>query len=111
MRLAAEPKVRAERAGFRTLTDAFARWNRKLHYYAGLYLLFFVWLFAFTGLLLNHPQWSFAQFWDSRRQTSYEREIAAPVGGSDLAQARNIMDQRGLSGEVDWNRPRADVQR
>ena len=28
--------------------------NRRAHYYLGLYFLFFLWLFAFTGLLLNH---------------------------------------------------------
>jgi len=31
----------------------FERWNRKLHFYTGLFLLFFMWLFAFSGLLLN----------------------------------------------------------
>jgi len=30
-------------------------WNRRLHYYLGLYFLLFLWLFSFTGLLLNHP--------------------------------------------------------
>ena len=32
-------------------------WNRKLHYYLGLYFLFFLWLFSLTGLMLNHQQW------------------------------------------------------
>ena len=35
------------------------RWNRKLHFYTGLFLIVFLWLFAFTGLLLNHPTWMF----------------------------------------------------
>ena len=43
------------------------RWNRKLHFYFGLFLLFFTWLFAFTGLLLNHPTWSFAESWTNRK--------------------------------------------
>lgn len=66
-----------------------ARWNRKLHFYAGLLLLFFLWLFTFTGLLLNHPSWSFAESWNNRRETNFERRITAPgpeVKG-DLAQA------------------------
>lgn len=100
-----------KRAGFQTLTDTCARWNRKLHYYAGLYLLFFICLFAFTGLLLNHPQWSFAQFWDSRRQTSYEREITAPGSGGDLGQARDLMRQLAITGEIEWTTTRADVNR
>jgi len=29
----------------------------------GLYLLLACWLFALTGILLNHPTWEFAQFW------------------------------------------------
>ena len=45
-------------------------WNRRLHFYLGLYLLFFIWLFALTGLLLNHPKWSFADFWPMRRGNS-----------------------------------------
>ncbi len=36
------------------LTGALRTWNRRLHYYFGLYFLFFTWLFALTGLLLNH---------------------------------------------------------
>ena len=28
-------------------------WNRKLHIYVGLYFLTFLWLFSFSGLLLN----------------------------------------------------------
>ena len=35
----------------------FETWNKKLHYYLGLYFLLFLWLFSFTGLLLNHPRW------------------------------------------------------
>lgn len=37
-------------------------WNRKIHIYLGLYFLFFLGLFSISGLVLNHPQWAFAQF-------------------------------------------------
>jgi hypothetical protein len=86
----------------------FARWNRKLHFYAGLFLLFFSWLFAFSGLLLNHSEWSSAQFWNSRRETNYEREIAAPRPETkgDLAQAREIMTSLGIDGEILWTTTR-----
>ena len=31
------------------IPGAFTVWNRKLHYYFGLYLLLFLWLFALSG--------------------------------------------------------------
>jgi hypothetical protein len=71
------------------LAETLKVWNRKLHYYLGLYLLFFVWLFALSGLLLNHSSWKFAEFWGNRKQATYERAITMPSSGSDLAQARS----------------------
>lgn len=82
-------------------------WNRKLHYYLGLYLLFFVWLFAFTGLLLNHPSWSFAEFWAGRKQSAYNRPIHPPAG-NDLEQARDLMRQLEIRGEIEWTTTRPD---
>src|SRR5215470_13665828 len=60
------------------LGAGFERWNRKLHFYFGLFMMFFVWLFVFSGLLLNHPKWKFHEHWSNRKQRNYEREIAAP---------------------------------
>ncbi len=93
----------------RSLTE-FERWNRKLHFYAGLFLLFFMWLFAFSGLILNHPSWSFTEFWTNRKQTNYEREITAPGPGvkGDLGQAREIMRQLAIKGEILWTTTRTD---
>jgi hypothetical protein len=85
--------------------------NRRLHYYIGLFLLLFVWLFALTGLLLNHPDWKFADFWPSRRQSAFERRIVPPPAGTDLEQARNILQQLGLAGEIEWTAARADSTR
>jgi hypothetical protein len=75
-------------------------WNRKLHYYLGLYFLFFLWLFSLTGLMLNHGQW-FRDLYE-RKQTSYEREIDPPSGSTQLAQTRDLMRQLNLAGEIDW---------
>ena len=86
------------------------RWNRKLHFYAGLFLLFFLWLFAFTGLVLNHPTWNFPESWKNRKDTNYERAITAPgpeVKG-DLAQAREILKQLGIEGEILWTTTRTN---
>lgn len=93
------------------LTNALIVWNRKLHYYLGLYLLLFLWLFLFTGLLLNHPQWTFAQFWPQRTQTTLNRQIQSPPSGGDLAQARDIISQLGLRGEIEWTKKRSDPDR
>jgi hypothetical protein len=99
-------KPRASRWG-----DGFTIWNRKLHYYLGLYFLFFLWLFALTGLLLNHSSWAFAQFFANRQVTRYERDIQPPAPGSDLDQARNVMAQLGIEGEVAWSGLRPDASR
>src|ERR1700690_2984963 len=95
----------------RRVLDVFEVWNRRLHFYIGLYLLFFLWLFAFTGLILNHPGWTFAEFWPNRKQTAFEREIKPPPAGPDLAQAENILEQLGLTGEIEWPSARADARR
>jgi hypothetical protein len=85
----------------------FLVWNRRIHYYLGLYLLFFTWLFVFTGLLLNHPRWQFAQFWPNRLQTTTEHQIQTPVGGSDAERARDLMRQLGIDGEIQWSAQRS----
>ena len=75
-------------------------WNRKLHYYLGLYFLFFLWLFSATGLMLNHQQW-FRDLYE-RREHSYEATIESPVGSTTSALTRDVMRQLKLRGEIDW---------
>jgi hypothetical protein len=74
--------------------------TRKLHNYLGLYFLLFVWLFAGSGLVLNHSKWSVAQFWKARHETAAERTIRAPVSGGDAAAAADLMRQLAIVGEV-----------
>lgn len=100
-----------QRPKFRQRWAAFENWNRKLHFYAGLFLLLFVWLFAFSGLVLNHPSWRFTEFWSNRAQTKYERDIVAPGPGGDLDQARDIMGQLGIVGEILWTTTRTEPSR
>jgi hypothetical protein len=110
MPLSTEPGTPGQSPNVARIRAGFERWNRKLHFYSGLFLLFFVWLFAFSGLLLNHPSWKFAEFWSDRKQTNYEREIAVPgpeVRG-DLDQAREIFKQLGIRGEILWTTTRTD---
>jgi hypothetical protein len=106
---ATEPTSKSPRASrFRAGCE---RWNRKLHFYAGLFLLFFLWLFAFSGLLLNHPSWSIAESWNNRKETNYERAIIAPgpeVKG-DLGRARAILGQLSIEGEILWTTTRTNT--
>ena len=44
--------------------------NRSLHIQLGLLLLLFIWLFALSGLLLNHGDWKFSGFWEQRRENT-----------------------------------------
>jgi hypothetical protein len=90
---------------------ALESWNRKLHYYSGLYLLLFIWLFAVSGLLLNHPKWSAANFWPQRKQERFERPVQLAAGVSDIDQARSLMRQLGIAGEIEWTTPRQPAGR
>ena len=93
---------------FRSLLNRCVVWNQKLHIYVGLYLLLFVGFFAFSGLLLNHPKWEFTQFWPNRQESTAEFPVTKPVASSDLAKAQDLMDQLGLSGEINQIVAKAD---
>jgi hypothetical protein len=95
----------------RRLADTFEIWNRKLHYYLGLYFLFFLWLFAFSGLLLNHSSWKFAEFFPNRKVSKVERSIQPPPAASDMEQAGDLMRQLGIHGEIEWTTQRSDPAR
>ena len=86
------------------------RWNRKFHYYSGLFLLFFMWLFAFTGLILNHPTWRFPESWNNRHETNYVTQITslAPELKTDLDQAHAIMKQLAIDGDILWTATRTN---
>ena len=81
-------------------SKTFELWNRRAHYYLGLYFLFFLWLFSLTGLMLNHQQW-FRDLYE-RRQTSYDVPIEGPVGDTQIARTHDAMRQLNLHGEIDW---------
>ena len=85
----------------RRLGPALETWNRKLHYYSGLYFVWFLWLFSLTGLLLNHPRWALSRI-PNDPNPAFERPIEVPIDGSEIARAHDIMRQLGLEGEVDW---------
>lgn len=75
-------------------------WNRRLHFYLGLYFLLFIWLFSISGLLLNHSSWISAISWERRVESTFERVITAPPVGEDVAVARDLMAQLDIVGEI-----------
>jgi hypothetical protein len=79
------------------------RWNRRFHYYLGLYFLFFVWLFSATGLMLNHQQW-FRNLYE-RDENTYEMPIETPAGDTTVMRMRHAAGQLDLRGEIDWPAP------
>ena len=107
----ATEQLTPEKNFFRRFADTFEVWNRKLHFYIGLFLLFFLWLFAFSGLLLNHSSWKFAQFFPNRKVSKVERSIQSPAAASDMEQAKDLMRQLGIQGEIEWTAPRSDAGR
>jgi hypothetical protein len=84
------------------IADSFQAWNRKTHIYLGLYFLTFLWLFAVSGILLNHSQWKFHDFWPDRMESVTTRAIRTPPEGDRMATAHHLMTQLGISGEIDW---------
>jgi len=74
-------------------------WNAKLHYYSGLCLLLFIWLFSFTGLVLNH-RWAISNFWPKRVESTFTQKVQPPGVNSGMARAEDLMRQLHLRGEV-----------
>ncbi len=77
-----------------------AAWNRRFHYYLGLYFLFFLWLFSATGLMLNHQSW-FRNLY-ARTENAYQLPIETPAGDTLLDETRHLMKQLELTGEIEW---------
>ena len=82
-------------------TKTLERWNRKLHFYLGLYFLFFLWLFSLTGLMLNHGDWRMSRAANGRTESRYDRLVNAPAGATELDRIKDVMRQLGLVGEID----------
>ena len=79
-------------------------WNTKLHIYIGLFSLWFLWLFAVSGVILNHPLW----FNSPPTRSEFERSVELPAESGDLPTAKALMEQLGISGEVIFMVPKKD---
>jgi hypothetical protein len=82
-------------------TKRLEAWNRKFHFYLGLYFLFFLWLFSLSGLMLNHGQWRVSLAANGRTEQRYETSIQPPVGETEKDRATHVMRQLDLVGELD----------
>jgi hypothetical protein len=79
--------------------NSFNNFNRKLHIHLGLLLLFFIWVFSFSGLILNHGNWKFASFWEEREES--KTDIRIPLGLFTGQHIENdILEYLKLKGEV-----------
>jgi len=76
-------------------------WNLRLHTWIGLFLLLFIWLFAVSGLVLNHPRWEFARLWDNRQESTTHHEVKLPANATDDIKIQETVRQLGLHGEID----------
>ena len=89
----------------------FYSWTRDLHLYFGLFICPFVLVFAVSTLLLNHPGPRPSA--DSPRSTPTKRavQIKTKDGVGTLEQARNILRQLDVTGEIDYIRHLAKEER
>jgi hypothetical protein len=80
--------------------DILIYWNRKLHIYIGLFLILFILLFSFSGLLFNHNDWEFASFWKERKEKEISIPVTIPVKLDSTILLQSFMKQLDISGEV-----------
>ncbi len=80
---------------------------RKLHIHLGLFLLLFIWLFSFTGLLLNHGNWKFASFWNERKESTIDFII--PTTPLRNPEPEEILRFLKITGEVDLQKKTANL--
>ncbi len=88
----------------RNLARFVNRWNTKLHIYVGLFSLLFLWLFAISGFVMNHPLW----FSGQPVRSNVEQAVEVPAGVDDQTAAEALVAQLGLSGEVMLMVPKKD---
>ena len=79
-------------------------WNTKLHIYVGLFSLLFLWLFAVSGVIMNHPLW----FGGPPARSEFEQPVELPSGIDDQATAEALLEQLGISGEIIFIVPKKD---
>ncbi len=84
-----------------SVNATFEKWNRKIHFYLGLYFVFFLWLFLLSGLMLNHGNWRLSRAAIQRREARFERQVVLPTTSNDIQRVWDLMRQLNLKGEPD----------
>jgi len=75
---------------------------RKLHLYLGLFISPYLLVFALSTITLNH-NWRLGAESDSKDKTPLStRQIKPPAGEGSLAQAKDILGQLNLTGEIGY---------
>ncbi len=75
---------------------------RKLHLYLGLFISPYVLLFAVSTMVLNH-NWRLGEEADGKDNTRrFVRQIKPPAGAGSLEQAKDILRQLGIAGEIGY---------
>lgn len=75
------------------------KWNRKIHIYLGLFLLFFIWLFGISGVLLNH-HWDFSNSWEKKIVSNYEETITIGPEREKQQLVQEIIAKLNLAGSI-----------
>ena len=92
----AAPGANKTRDRKRRFVRLYRQWNRRVHIWLGLYMVLFLWVFAVSGLFMNHPDW----FAGQPERSVVEQAIVMPETGTDLDRAHDLMGQLNLQGEV-----------
>lgn len=90
---------------------AIHRWSRDLHLYAGLFLSPLVLVFALSTIILNHPGIRGGQPGSRPGTRSETFRVRAPDGVITMEQAREILRQVRVTGEIDYLRHSAGETR
>jgi hypothetical protein len=89
----------------------FYAWTRDLHFYLGLFLCPFILVFAVSTLLLNHPGQRPPEGSSPNTLTHQSVQIETLDGVGTVEQARNILRQLDVTGEIDYVRHMAREER
>lgn len=80
--------------------QSFQNLNRKLHIHLGLFVLLFVWLFSVSGLILNHGEWDFPKFYETRKESKTEFIVPEISLKDNPELISKVTDQLKIAGEV-----------
>lgn len=74
--------------------------NRKLHIYLGLFIIFFVWLFFVTGLIMNHTKWKVRNFYEKRIEETISFNVSDRIIHGNHDRVNTIKNYLNIEGEV-----------